>query len=115
MYISEGKKRELQKAFNRGLIDGRAEIVTKAPPESSAPTAPGSPERDAQIGQHIMGQSGGGKVVKAQDARRKELKKRRKNAIKSILNKPQPKPQLNVTKVNAKKTFREFLEQSYYS
>ena len=113
MHISEGKKKELKKAFNQGFIDGRAEIVTKAPPESSAPTAPGSPERDAQIRQHIMGQSGGGKVVKAQDARRAELKKRRKDAIKSILNKP--KPQLNVTKVNSKKTFREFLEQSYYS
>jgi len=110
MYISEGKKKELRRAFDQGLRDGRPEIVTKAPPESSAPTAPGSPERDVQIRQHIMVQSGGGKVVKAQDARRKELKKRRKEAIERIANKPKPK--LNVTKVDAKKTFREFLEES---
>jgi len=112
MHIFEGIKKELRKAFDQGLRDGRPEIVTKAPPESSAPTAPGSPERDAQIRQHIMWQSGGGKVVKAQDARRKELKKRRKEAIERIANKPKPKPKLNVTKVDAKKTFREFLEEA---
>jgi len=111
MYISEGKKKDLKKAFNQGLRDGRAEIVTKAPPESSAPTAPGSPERMAQIKKEILAKSGGGKVVKAQKEKLKAFKKRRKEAIKSILNKPKPK--LNVTKVNAQKTFREFLEQSY--
>jgi hypothetical protein len=114
MLIVEGKKKALKKAlkqaFNQGLQDGRPEIITKAPPESSAPTAPGSPERDAQIKREILGQSGGGKVVKAQKERKKEFKKRREEAINSIAKK-YPKPQLNVTKVSSK-TFREFLEES---
>jgi hypothetical protein len=108
MYISEGKKKELRRAFDQGLRDGRPEIVTKAPPESSAPTAPGSPERMAQIKREILGQSGGGKVEKAQKDKNKAFKKRRKEAIERIANKPKPK--LNVTKVDAKKTFREFME-----
>jgi predicted kinase/predicted GNAT family acetyltransferase len=108
--IQEGKKKELRKAFDQGLRDGRPEIVTKAPPESSAPTAPGSPERMAQIKREILGQSGGGKVEGAQKDRKKEFKKRRKEAIERIANKSKPK--LNVTKVDAKKTFREFLEEA---
>jgi hypothetical protein len=112
MYISEGKKKELRRAFDQGLRDigSKAEIVTKAPPESSAPTAPGSPERMAQIKREILGQSGGGKVERAQKDRKKEFKKRRKEAIERIANKSKPK--LNVTKVDAKKTFREFLEEA---
>ena len=110
MYISEGKKKELRRAFDQGLRDGRPEIVTKAPPESSAPTAPGSPERMAQIKREILGQSGGGKVEKAQKDKNKAFKKRRKEAIERIANKSKPK--LNVTKVDAKKTFREFLEEA---
>jgi len=110
MHIFEGKKKELRKAFDQGLRDGRPEIVTKAPPESSAPTAPGSPERMAQIKREILRQSGGGKVVSAQKDNKKEFNKRRKEAIERIANKPKPK--LNVTKVDAKKTFREFLEES---
>lgn len=110
MYISEGKKEELRRAFDQGLRDGKAEIVTKAPPESSAPTAPGSPERMAQIKREILDKSGGGKVVKAQKEKNKAFKKRRKKAIATIINRSKPK--LNVTKVNAKKTFREFLEES---
>jgi predicted kinase len=108
--IQEGKKKELRKAFDQGLRDGRPEIVTKAPPESSAPTAPGSPERMAQIKREILGRSGGGKVVKAQKDKNNAFKKRRKEAIERIANKPKPK--LNVTKVDAKKTFREFLEEA---
>ena len=108
--IQEGRKEELRRAFDQGLRDGRPEIVTKAPPESSAPTAPGSPERMAQIKREILGQSGGGEVVKAQKKRKKAFKKRRKEAIERIVNKPKPK--LNVTKVDAKKTFREFLEEA---
>jgi hypothetical protein len=110
MYISEGKKKELRRAFDQGLGDGRPEIVTKAPPESSAPTAPGSPERMAQIKGEILDKSGGGMVVKAQKEKNKAFKKRRKEAIERIVNKPKPK--LNVTKVDSKKTFREFLEES---
>jgi hypothetical protein len=108
--IQEGRKKELRRAFDQGLRDGRPEIVTKAPPESSAPTAPGSPERDAQIKSEILGQSGGGMVVKAQNDKNKAFKKRRKEAIERIANKSKPK--LNVTKVDAKKTFREFLEEA---
>ena len=106
--IQEGKKKELRRAFDQGLRDGKAEIVTKAPPESSAPTAPGSPERMAQIKREILGQSGGGMVEKAQKERSKAFKKRRKEAIERIANKSKPK--MNVTKVDAKKTFREFME-----
>jgi hypothetical protein len=106
--IQEGRKKELKKAFDKGLRDGRPEIVTKAPPESSAPTAPGSPERMAQIKREILDKSGGGEVVKAQKERNKAFKKRRKEAIERIIK----KPKLNVTKVDAKKTFREFLEES---
>ena len=118
MLIAEGRKKEIKKAlkqaFNQGLRDGRPEIATKAPPESSSPTAPGSPERDTQIKREILGQSGGGKVVKAQENKDKAFKERRKKAVDSIAKKfpKPPKPQLNVTKVNAKKTFREFLEES---
>ena len=108
--IQEGMKKELRRAFDQGLRDGRPEIVTKAPPESSAPTAPGSPERMAQIKREILGQSGGGKVEKAQNDKNKAFKKRRKEAIERIANKSKPK--MNVTKVDAKKTFREFLEES---
>lgn len=108
--IQEGRKKELRRAFDQGLRDGRPEIVTKAPPESSAPTAPGSPERMAQIKREILGQSGGGKVEKAQKDKNKAFKKRRKEAIERIANKSKPK--LNVTKVDAKKTFREFLEEA---
>jgi hypothetical protein len=118
MLIAEGRKKEIKKAlkqaFNQGLRDGRPEIATKASPESSAPTAPGSPERDTQIKREILGQSGGGKVVKARENKDKAFKERRQNAVNSIAKKfpKPPKPQLNVTKVNAKKTFREFLEES---
>ena len=108
--IQEGREKELKKAFDQGLRDGRPEIVTKAPPESSAPTAPGSPERMAQIKREILDKSGGGKVVKAQKEKNKAFKKRRKEAIERIVNKSKPK--LNVTKVDAKKTFREFLEEA---
>ena len=108
--IQEGRKKELRRAFDQGLRDGRPEIVTKVPPESSAPTAPGSPERMAQIKREILDKSGGGKVERAQKDKNKAFKKRRKEAIERILNKPKPK--LNVTKVDAKKTFREFLEES---
>ena len=112
MYIFEGKKKELRRAFDQGLRDigSKAEIVTKAPPESSAPTAPGSPERMAQIKREILGQSGGGMVEKAQKDKNKAFKKRRKEAIERIANKSKPK--MNVTKVDAKKTFREFLEEA---
>lgn len=112
MLIIEGKKKELKRAFNQGLKDGRADIEVKphVEPEANAYTAPGSPERDAQIKKYITGQSGGSLVIKAQKEKEKAFKERRKNAVNSIIRKS--KPQLNVTKVDAKKTFREFLEES---
>ena len=66
MLIVEGRKKEIKKAlkqaFNQGLRDGRPEIATKAPPESSAPTAPGSPERDAQVNQAVARSSRHGRT-----------------------------------------------------
>ena len=107
-FIVEGQRKELKRAFDQGLRDSGTESIIKEPidPGATAYTAPGSPERDAQIKKYITDVSGGNAVIKAAEKSRKELKKRKNAAVDSIMKR---KPKLKVTTVSGK-TFREYME-----